>query len=76
MFNIGDIVEYIDPIDSSITSIGTVRLVEPAPDGGEFIYFRANDETMNYLSDPRIPGGYHAIAHSSTGLIRNLQGDD
>ena len=38
MFNIGDIVEYIDPIDSSITSIGTVRLVEPAPDGGEFIY--------------------------------------
>lgn len=65
MFNVGDLVEVIDQIDPSITTQGTVRLIEPDTEvGGEWIYIRANDESLNTIQDPRIPGGYFTMLNS------------
>ena len=65
MFNVGDLIEVIDQIDPEITTQGTVRLVEPDDViGGEWIYIRANDESLNTKQDPRIPGGYFTLLNT------------
>ena len=65
MFNVGDLIEVIDQIDPEITNQGTVRLVEPDDViGGEWIYIRANDESLNTKQDPRISGGYFTLLNT------------
>ena len=76
MLNVGNIVEVIDQIDPEIRTQGTVRLVEADDEvGGYWLYIRANDESLNVLQDPRIPGGYFAILNSEqTDRILDLCG--
>ena len=65
MFNVGDLIEVIDQIDPEITNQGTVRLVEPDDViGGEWIYIRANDESLNTKQDRRISGGYFTLLNT------------
>ena len=65
MFNVGDLIEVIDQIDPEVRTQGTVRLVEADDEvGGYWLYIRANDESLNVLQDPRIPGGYFAMLNS------------
>lgn len=65
MFNVGDLIEVIDQIDPEVRTQGTVRLVEADNEvSGYWLYVRANDESLNALQDPRIPGGYFAMLNS------------
>ena len=59
---VGDIIEIMDDIDYSITTKGTIRLIEPDDEIPDlwYLYVRANDESLNNQFDPRI-GNYWTI---------------
>jgi hypothetical protein len=72
-FQIGDIVEIIDKIDTSISSIATVRLIEPDNElpGLFWIYLMANEEVLNSNLHPTI-GSYWDIIPSDSEFIKLL----
>jgi hypothetical protein len=63
----GCLVEVLDRVDLETTVQGTIRLIEPDIDnpGANWIYIRANEEALNTNQDPRIPGGYYCMMHST-----------
>lgn len=70
-FHVGQIVYLIDPIDESIKTIGTIRLIEPDEENGFlWIYVRANDESLNINVDRRISGGYFTIIESTNPRLQ------
>lgn len=65
MLKVGNLIEVIDQIDPSIRTQGTIRYIEPDFDiGGEWLYVRANDESLNTIQHPMIPGGYFTMFNS------------
>lgn len=71
--NTGDIIEIIDDIDYSITHQGTIRLIELDNENPElqWLYIRANEESMNTQFDPRI-GTYWRIIENTSNKIINI----
>ena len=70
-FHVGQIVYLIDPIDESIKTIGTIRLIEQDEENGFlWIYIRANDESLNINVDRRISGGYITIIESTNPRLQ------
>lgn len=65
MLEVGSLIEVIDQIDPSIRTQGTIRFIEPDFDiGGEWLYVRANDESLNINQHPMILGGYFTMFNS------------
>lgn len=72
-FQIGDIVEIIDKIDTSISSIATVKLIEPDNEIPNlfWIYLMANEEVLNSNMHPII-GYYWDMIPSNSEYIKLL----
>ena len=72
-FKIGDIVEIIDKIDTSISTIATVKLIEPDNEIPDllWIYLMANEEVLNTNLYPMI-GYYWDIIPSNSEYIKLL----
>lgn len=71
--NVGDIIEVLDNIDYSITHKGTIRMIEQDdqfPDIN-WIYIRANDESLNIQYDPRI-GNYWTLINANYDNIVSI----
>lgn len=70
---VGDIIEIMDDIDYSITTKGTIRLIEPDDEIPDlwYLYVRANDESLNAQFDPRI-GNYWTITRANDEHIVSI----
>lgn len=59
---VGDIVSVIDRLDPARRIIGVVKYIEFDPDLDQnFLYIRANEESLNTIMDPRFEWSYYAI---------------
>ena len=70
---VGDIIEIMDNVDYSITTKGTIRLIEPDDEIPDlwYLYVRANDESLNIQLDPRI-GNYWTITRANDEPIVSI----
>jgi hypothetical protein len=73
VFQIGDIVEIIDKIDTTISSIATVRFIEPDNEIPDlfWIYLMANEEVLNTNLHPVI-GYYWDVIPNNSEYIKLL----
>jgi len=72
-FQIGDIVEVADKVDTDITTIATIKIIEPDADLPNvfWLYLLANEEVLNTNMHP-VVGYYWDIIASDSEYIRLL----
>lgn len=59
----GDIVSVIDRLDPARRIIGVVKYIEFDIDFNKnFLYIRANEESLNNIIDPRFEWSFHTMA--------------
>ena len=70
---VGDIIEVLDLVDYTVTYKGTIKMIEPDDEISElqYLYVRANDESLNIHNDPRI-GNYWDIVRANDERIISI----
>ena len=71
---IGDIVSVIDRLDPARRIIGVVKYIEFDFDlNRNFLYIRANEESLNTIMDPRFEWSFHTMTFEGDPYIEKYE---